>query len=246
MDAREQARFDALKGASGFGVNNAADFNPVPPAVSTKAQGLFASLGIVADGDEATPKNTVLGNLIRAIKNQQSGAGNFHGGTTAKSVQREGLMAVLRSINKSAGAIATAQKTPEIMDSFRIPHGTNDTETSARALAFADAAVPLEAEFIALEQPADFIAALRKRVVDFGNADDSQNTGLQDQAGATASIDALIDQGLGILTQLDAIMHNKYAATAAKLAAWLTASHIQRPSASKPAAPPAPAPQAPK
>ena len=50
---------------------------------------------------------------------------------------------------------------------------------------------------------------------------------------------------LTILKQLDAIMHNKYAGNPEKLAAWLTASNIQRPSANgkQPAPSPTPAPQ---
>ena len=141
------------------------------------------------------------------------------------------------------GEAATAEGTPEIMDNFRMPHGTNDTVIAARARAFADAALPLKAKFLALEHPADFIEALRQRVVDFENADSDQSTGLQDQVGATPSIDDLIDQGLVVLKQLDAIMHNKYAGNPEKLAAWLTASNIQRPSSNAKASAPAPTPK---
>lgn len=242
MNARELARFDALKGASSFGSNNVNDFKPASGTAKTKAQELFDALGTVADGEAATPKTTVLGNLIRAILAQDAGSGDYHGGTTSKSVERDGLMAVLRGLNKTAAAIATADSTPEIMDNFRMPHGTNDTVIAARSRAFADAALPLKAKFLALEHPANFIEALRQRVVDFENADSEQSAGLQDQVGATANIDDLIGQGLVILKQLDAIMHNKYATNPEKLAAWLTASNIQRaisPNAKKAA----PAPQ---
>ena len=231
MNSREQSRFDAFKGSSTFGINNAGDFPSGADGKKTKAQELFEALGTVADGDPATARDSVIGNLIRALKEQETGTGDYHGGTTSKSVQRDGVMAVLRGFNKSAAAIASADKTPEIMDNFRMPHGTNDTIIAARARAFADAAMALKAKFLALEHPADFIEALRQRVVDFENADSEQNTGLQDQVGATASIDDLIDQGLVILKQLDAIMPNKYAGNPEKLAAWLTASNIQRPSA---------------
>lgn len=236
MNSREQARFDAFKGASSFGINNVNDFKPASGTTKTKVQELFEALGTVADGEAAAKKNTVLGNLVRAILAQDSGTGDFRSGTTSKSVQRDGLIAVLRGLNKSAAAMATADQTPEIMDNFRMPHGTNDTVIVARARAFADAAGPLKAKFAALEHPVDFIEALRQRVVDFENADSDQGTGLQDQVGATASIDDLIDQGLVILKQLDAIMHNKYAPNPEKLAAWLTASNIQRPSVNAKAA----------
>ena len=167
MNSRELARFDALKGAICFGINNVNDFKPTSGTTKMKSQELFDALGVVTDGE--------------------AGTGDFRSGTTSKSVQRDGLMAVLRAFNKSAAAVASADNTPEIMDNFRMPHGTNDTIIAARARAFADAAVPLKAKFLALEHPADFIEALRQRVVDFENASSDQNTGLQDQVGATAS-----------------------------------------------------------
>ena len=248
MNTKDQTRFDALKGASSFGANNAGDFKPAAGAPTIKAKALFAALGAVADGEDATTKDTVLGNLVRAIKAQDAGKGDYHGGTASKSVQRDGLMEVLRNWNRTAAAIATAQSRPEIMENFRIPHGTNDTETVARARAFADAAEPLKAEFLALAHPADFVDALRQRIADFEAAADDQSTGMQDRAGATAGISDLIGQGLVILKQLDAIMYNLYAANPQKLAAWLTASNIARSSTSvkqpTPVPAPAPAPQA--
>ena len=247
MTARERSIFDALQGASSFGINNASDFQPVPPALNTKAQELFAALGTVADGEEETEKDTVLGNLIRAVKDQEASEGDFHGGTTSKSVQREGLMDALRKWNGTAAAIATARKAPEIMDSFRMPHGTNDSVIAARARAFADAAEPLKAAFIALEMRVDFIERLRKRVADFEKAQNDQGDGLSDRAGATAGIGSWIGEGLVIHKQLDAAMQNKYEDNPEKLAAWQTASNIQRTSGNgKPAAPvpmPAPAPK---
>jgi len=229
MNAREQARFDMLKRVADFGENNADDFKPAPPATQpTKAQKLF---GVVDDA---------IAGLADSAAGQQSGAGDYHGGTTSKSVQRDGLLAELRGINRSAAAIAAAQSKPEIMDSFRMPHGNNDTVLAAKARAFADAAEPLKAAFIELEHPANFIEALRQRVTDFENADSAQSTGQQDQASATAGIGPKIDAGLTAVKQLDAIMNNKYASNAEKLAAWLTASNVVRPSAAKPA-PPAPA-----
>lgn len=234
MNARDQARFDMLKRVADFGENNADDFNPVPPATQpTKAQKLFDEVDNAIEG------------LADAAAGQQSGAGDFHAGTTSKAVQRDGLLAELRSINRSAAAIAAAQGKPEIMESFRMPHGNNDTVLAAKARAFADAADGLKASFTELEHPANFIEALRQRVSDFENADSAQNTGQQDRSGATASIGPKLDAGLTAVKQLDAIMHNKYAGSPEKLAAWLTASNVARPSAAAKQSPPAPVPAAP-
>lgn len=234
MNAREQVRFDMLKRVADFGKNNADDFKPVPPAAQpTKAQKLFG------DVDKA------LGDLSDAATGQQSGAGGFHAGTTSKAVQRDGLLAELRAINRSAAAIAAAQNKPEIMDTFRMPHGNNDTVLAAKARAFADAAESLKAAFIELEHPANFIEALRQRVSDFENADSAQNTGQQNRSGATASISPALDAGLTAVKQLDAIMHNKYAGNPEKLAAWLSASNVARPSVAKQHPTPSPTPPPP-
>ena len=118
-------------------------------------------------------------------------------------------MEVLRGWNRSARAIATARSTPEILENFRMWRRTNDTETVARARAFADSVEPLKAEFLAPAHPADFVEALRLRVTDFEEAADEQSTGQQVRVGATAGISDLIGQGLVILKQLDAIMYNR-------------------------------------
>jgi hypothetical protein len=231
MNDREQARYDMFKRAGDFGVNNASDFLPTPPDTSqTTAQKLFAQLGTQADEETAA---SVMGRIKKAAKGQQVGAGAFHGGTTSKAVQRDGLMAEMRGIVRSAGAIAEAQGKPELLDIFRMPHSNNDGLLVATARAFATAADGMKADFIALEHAADFTEALLQRVADFESADIDQNTGQQNLKGATASIGPLIEEGLGIVKQLDAIMHNKYRSNAEKLGAWATASHVERQPATK-------------
>jgi hypothetical protein len=48
------------------------------------------------------------------------------------------------------------------------------------------------------------------------------------RVGSTASINPLIQQGMKAVNTLDAIMHNKYGSHPEKMAAWLSASHIER------------------
>ncbi|MEI9961213.1 MAG: hypothetical protein WDM76_08850 [Limisphaerales bacterium] len=131
-------------------------------------------------------------------------------------------------IHKSAEAIAAAQHKPEIMDKFRLTYGENDTTLAANALAFATAAQPMESAFLELGHSTGFIQALKDEVAAFKAADDDQNVGAQARSGATRSIEPLVRQGMIVLKQLDALMHNKYAGNAEKLGAWLTASHIEK------------------
>jgi hypothetical protein len=205
---------DSFNRINDFKTANAADFTGADPA-SAKATALFAEMATVVSG------------LTEATGDQVGGIGAARAGVTSKEGQREALLATMRGINRSAAAIAAAQKKPSILDNFRLADGHNDTELTARANAFATAAAPLTASFVELGHATTFVQDLKNQVTAFGAADDSKNTGAQARSGATASIDPLIREGLMVGKQLDALMHNKYAGNAAKLGAWATASHIE-------------------
>ena len=241
MNARERARFDMIKRAGDFGAANAADFTtPVPPAAAVtaaqaKATALFDALNHPATG--------LLARIAANATTQQSGSGDFHGGTTSKSVLRDALLLELRGLNRSAAAIAEEDGTPDLMDSFRMPYSVNDVTLCARARAMSQAAAPLAVKFEALGHDATFIADLEAHVTAFESADSDQNTGVETQAGATANFDALLSEALAKVKSLDAIIHNFYRSNAAKLAAWKTASHVERQAKAKKTAtsPPTPA-----
>ncbi len=245
MNDRDAARFDMMKRVGDFGTERVAEFVPVPPSTTpTKAQTLFTALGLSTDDPDAG-STTLMARIKAATKGQQSGAGAYHGGTTSKEVQRDGLLLDLRGIIKSAGAIAEAQGKPEIMDTFRLPHTNSNEVLAATARAIADKAEEMSAAFIELEHPANFVTALRQRVAAFESADSDQNVGQENQQGATASIGPLIQEGLTIVKQLDAIMHNKYRSDAEKMGAWLAASHVERAAVSKKKETPPPTPPTP-
>lgn len=231
MNARERARFDMLKRTGDFGLANAADFTtPVPPATATsaaqkKAQTLFAALN--------TPDTGLLARISANAATQQAGSGDFHGGTTTKSVLRDALLRELRGINRSAAAIAEEDSNPGLMDSFRMPYAVSDVTLAARARAMAQAAAPLAAEFEALGHETTFVADLEAHVAAFESADTDQNEGEETQVGATANFGALLNEALGKVKSLDAIIHNIYKTHAKKLGSWRTATHVERQPKSK-------------
>jgi hypothetical protein len=241
MNAREEARFDAVKRVGTFGTNNASDFTtPVPPAAAvtpgqTKAKTLFDSLN--------TPTIGLIDQIAKNAENQQTGTGTAKGGTTSKEVLRDALMLELKGLNRSAAAIATAQHKPEIMDHFRMPHGVSDPVLAAKARAIADAGAPLTTDFVALGHETTFVADLKAHVTAFEQAETTQSTGRQTQAGATEGFEPLLREAMTAVKQLDAFMHNFYKTNAAKLGEWHTASHVERqPKPKKPATPPPPKP----
>ena len=53
--------------------------------------------------------------------------------------------------------------------------------------------------------------------------------GAGSQVAATAAIDAQIERGMDAVRQLDAVMRNTFTTNPAALAAWVSASHVERP-----------------
>ena len=60
------------------------------------------------------------------------------------------------------------------------------------------------------------------------DADAAMDSDDQEGVASTAAVGRLIKTGMGEVTQLDAIMRNKYARNADNLRAWESASHIER------------------
>ena len=141
--------------------------------------------------DLTTPTTGLIDRIAKTAENQQSGAGGFHGGTTSKSVLRDALLLELRGINRTAGAMAEATGHPEIMDSFRMPHGASDTALVAKASAMADAADPKTADFVAYGHDPAFVGQLRDHITAFEQAEESQDTGEQTQAGSDGGVRAI-------------------------------------------------------
>jgi hypothetical protein len=231
MNAREQARFDMIKRVGDFGTNNATDFTtPVPPASSvtagqTQAKELFDALTTLNTG--------LMARISKNAESQQTGIGTFHDGTTSKAVLRDALLLELKAINRTAAAIAESKHKPEIMDNFRMPHGVSDTTLVAKANAIADAAAPMQSDFIAYGYEKTFADDLRAHITNFEQAGTTQNTGQQSQAGATAGFEPLIEDAMTKVRQLDAFMHNFYKSNAERLGEWKTASHVERQSKAK-------------
>lgn len=244
MNAREQARNDALKRVGTFGTNNAADFNtPVPPSAvlspgQAQAKQLFADISMADTG--------LIARVAQTAEAQQAGSGEAASGATSKEVLKHALLLELKGINRTAAAIAEATENPALMDKFRMPYGVGEAVLIAKATAIADVAEGMATEFVAYGHDADFADDLRARIEAYDGADTTKETGLQTQAGATGELEPLLKDGMKKVRQLDAFIHNFYKNNPEKLAEWHTASHVERQPKKKkdetPANPPPPTP----
>jgi hypothetical protein len=217
MDTPETHRYDTFQRVKTFGLDNAADFAPGSLALS-----YFAITTSVIAGLEIAK------------------AGQKPGKNTSKEVLLDALRLDILNITRTASAIA--QDKPGFADNFRPPANGNEGTLLTTADKFLQQLAPqtgdspatltaktaLVAQFTAHEMSATFVTTLQTDRAAITTAQGSQENLRQTGVGDTATVGSLIAQGLKALATLDAIMHNKYGSQPAKMAAWLTAAHIER------------------
>ena len=164
----------------------------------------------------------------------------------------------MQNLTRTAAAIA--QDEPGFADAFRPPNNSNEAALTTTADKFLlqlavqpgdtaaakTAKAALVAKFVAHEMSAGFVAHLQSDR-DAVTADNAQHEKDRESGvGSTAAVSPLIQTGMKAVTTLDAVMHNKYSSQPDKMAAWLTASHIERDAQRGPTPPVTPPPVPPK
>ena len=155
----------------------------------------------------------------------------------------------MQNLTRTAAAIA--QDEPGFADAFRPPNNSNEAALTTTADKFllqlavqpGDTAAAKTAKAALV---AKFVAHLQsdRTAVTADNAQNEKDR--ESGVGNTAVISPLIQQGMKAVTTLDAVMHNKYSSQPDKMAAWLTASHIERDAQRGPTPPVTPPPVPPK
>lgn len=229
MNSQETRRLEMLTRVRDFGAARSALF---PPA--SRGGQLLATIGAVVD--ELGSHSAV----------QTAKIADSREGTTSKAVARAALTEAIEAINLTARAISLT--TPGMDDQFRLPRRHSDQALLAAARSFAEEALPLKAEFISREMPANFIEELNEDILTFEAAISARNLSTGSQVEATAAIDEAIDRGMRAAQELNAIVQNKLRQDKPALAAWTSARHVERQSGSggsKTGSPPPSTPQAP-
>lgn len=140
---------------------------------------------------------------------------------------RESLRARVASICNTAEIIGLDRT--DVRGLFpRIRIDNSDRTLLAVARAFIEAATPFKALFIEYEMEPDFIDGLRADTEAF----EAQMTRQTEGTGSRVSTNAAIGETLArmdeIVERLDVVVHNKYRADPAQLAAWESAHHLER------------------
>jgi hypothetical protein len=209
MKDTERRRLEMFIRVREFGTARAAQF---PPAS-------FA-------GEQLAVLNTAINALETHASAQSSGRSGARAGTAGKAAARDELMRDLEAISRTARAMALS--TPGLNDKFRIPHNKSNQDVLATARAAAADALPLKAEFIRRGMPADFLEDLEADIALMEQAMSRKAQGVGSHVAATAAIDEEVERGMEAVRQLDPVMRNTFASDPATMAAWFSASHVER------------------
>lgn len=214
MDDSQTRKFEMLIRVDDFGVGHASAF----PTSSLGGQRFAAVRAVV---EELQQHGTA----------QSASGGAAKTSTGAKKAARERLRRLMAAVSETARAMESSM--PGISQNFRMPSTNGDQALLNAGRAFVQAATPLESEFISREMPAGFLAELSAAIDSFESACESQNQNREKRVSATAAIDEVIERGMALVRELDAMVRNKFRSDAATLAAWESARHVERPARRK-------------
>jgi len=233
MNDRQRNQLNRLISVKQFCVDHAPSFTNTP-----------AKPG---DAKFATLQTQVIALIPQITAKQATQASGGYGQTTMEqAVERQELVELLRTVNRTASAIALDKNEQGIMDRFRMSAVTNDALLVAVGKAFATAITELSlaADFTEHGYEGDIVADLNAEAQDLEDAEGAQDGALQEQGGATASLPSLLKEGAHAVKCLDVIIKNRFRNDPAVLGAWKIASHVMSTGGGG-EAPPAPTPPTP-
>lgn len=228
MKDTETRRFEMFLRVRVYGAEHAAQF----------AANSFA-------GERLAALAEIIAGLETHASEQSSGLRGARQGGATKAAALDEVLRDMEAISRTARAMALT--TPGLDDKFRVPRNTGHQAIIAAARSFLKDAAPLKDEFIRRGLPDDFLTDLEDDIKEFEQANTGKMQSKETHVTATAAIDDLIERGMIAVRELDAVVRNVFANDPAKLAAWLSASHVERsPRSAKGATTPQPpAPTAP-
>ena len=214
-------RYDMQVRVVAFYNDNAPDFNAF---AKTTAQ----ELEVLVNASEAEAAE------------QAAGFGESGQQHAVKDTIREDLRGEMSDMSRTSKSME--YQFDGISDKFRFRRNSSDAVLLARGRAFHSESLPYEADFINYDMPADFRATLNA-LCDAFEASFSDTAGARaEHVAATADLASNNRQGMVKVRILDGIMRNKYANDPGKLAAWLSASHVEKAPKSIPKPPVVPTP----
>ena len=170
--------------------------------------------------------DTARKNMQNHAATQSMHANAAKGKTAQKRVADKALRDLMETIFRTARSMS--RLTPGMEEKFRLPSKKDGQTWLAFARGFVTEAEPLAEEFVSRGMAPDFVDDLRARIL----AVEEAVVGRAQQAGgrvaATAGVRDAAQQGLEAVRELGAIVRNVFAGNEAELAAWESASRVER------------------
>jgi hypothetical protein len=170
--------------------------------------------------------NTCIGNIERFSGEQAQHERDFREASRRKDVAETSLDDLMISMNRTARSMSRTM--PGVEEKFRLPPNKDGVMWLAAARAFAVEAEPFADEFVRRNTASDFIDDLKARILAVVQATDDQEKAESARVHDTAALAEAVRQGLADVRELDAIVRNTFAGNEAELAAWESASHVER------------------
>ncbi len=209
MNDYDRRRYEMLVRVKQFGIDNAADF-PAPSVGATQ----FDNVAAFVDNIEAISA-VQLGGFSEAAQ-------QFDIKATIRETLRDQMSAISRTSKSMEYAF------PGIADLFAFQRNMPDADLLAKARAFLHDASPIQADFVAYGMPATFLTELSATANEFDDIFNATASATADHVEATASISDMIRQAMVCVHILDGIVKNVYNGNPGMIAAWASASHVEK------------------
>lgn len=145
---------------------------------------------------------------------------------TSKAQARERLHAKLEAVSRTTKPMNKIL--PGVAEKFRIPARLKDQDLLILARGFAADAAPLKAEFVKRGLPPDFIEDLLAATAEFEQEVGRMIQNTESRVSSAVTIKNVLKECKEVVRELDPVMHNMFAADGAILAAWESASRVER------------------
>ncbi len=209
MNDQERYRYETFLRERQFGFDNVADFPP-------------ASIG----GIQFAEISAVIALIEQFAADQAAGFGSSGFAFSGKETARENLREALYEIVRTARSMV--YQFPGITEIFRVQRNINDAGMLALANAFIIELPPYLTAFEDYGLPKNFQIALQADIDAYEASLPATGTAIDERVEATADLGAAIRRGMIAHRILKGVVGNKYRNDVGKLAAWLSASHIER------------------
>ena len=190
-----------------FGTDNAGDFSGLGTTT-------FNELGVLVSNTESSSAA------------QQSGFGESAQQFEIKDTARENLRDEMAAISRTAKSMEYAFD--GISNKFRFQRNMPDASMLAKARAWETELLPYKSDFMDYGLDGSFINDLTAAADAFESTFSSTASATAEHVAATADETSNVRQGMIKVRVLDGIVKNKYANNPGKLAAWISASHVEK------------------